>query len=100
MALSFSGDAISSEYIVKDQGYKFGCNKIKDDISMKTDGVDIFFSQMILKVGTQDFIINVSKSLSTGGDYVSDLVRLLKAETAVSAFILIAGVSVIRFLII
>ena len=33
-------DAISSEYIVKDQGYKLAVNKIKDDIGMKTDGLE------------------------------------------------------------
>ena len=33
-------DRISSEYIVKDQGYKLAVNKIKDDIGMKTDGLE------------------------------------------------------------
>ena len=48
-------DAISSEYIVKDQGYKLAVNKIKDDIGMKTDGLEYLLSQMISKVRTQDF---------------------------------------------
>ena len=79
-------DAISSEYIVKDQGYKLAVNKIKDDIGMKTDGLEYllfsndkqgkelktFVNKRIKELKKDGTLAKLSKEYF-GGDYVSDL---------------------------
>ena len=79
-------DAISSEYIVKDQGYKLSVNKIKDDIGMKTDGLEYllisndkqgkelktFVNKRIKDLKKDATHAKLSKEYF-GGDYVSDL---------------------------
>lgn len=79
-------DAISSEYIVKDQGYKLAVNKIKDDIGMKTDGLEYllfsndkqgkelrtFTNKRIKELKKDGTLAKLSKEYF-GGDYVSDL---------------------------
>ena len=79
-------DAISSEYIVKDQGYKPAVNKIKDDIGMKTDGLEYllfsndkqgkelktFVNKRIKELKKDGTLAKLSKEYF-GGDYVSDL---------------------------
>lgn len=79
-------DAISSEYIVKDQGYKLAVNKLKDDIGMKTDGLEYlifsknkqgkelktFVNKRIKELKKDGTLAKLSKEYF-GGDYVSDL---------------------------
>ena len=79
-------DAISSEYIVKDQGYKLAVNKIKDDIGMKTDGLEYllfsndkqgkelktFVNKRIKELKKDGTLAKLSKEYF-GDDYVSDL---------------------------
>ena len=79
-------NAISSEYIVKDQGYKLAVNKIKDDIGMKTDGLEYllfsndrqgkelrtFTNKRIKELKKDGTLAKLSKEYF-GGDYVSDL---------------------------
>ena len=79
-------DAISSEYIVKDQGYKLAVNKIKDDIGMKTDGLEYllfsndkqgkelktFVNKRIKELKKDGTLTKLSKEYF-GGDYVSHL---------------------------
>lgn len=79
-------DAISSEYIVKDQGYKLAVNKIKEDIGMKTDGLEYllfsndkqgkelktFVNKRIKELKKDGTLAKLSKEYF-GGDYVSDL---------------------------
>ncbi|MDU1790092.1 MAG: transporter substrate-binding domain-containing protein, partial [Streptococcus thermophilus] len=79
-------DAISSEYIIKDQGYKLAVNKIKDDIGMKTDGLEYllfsknkqgkelktFVNKRIKELKKDGTLAKLSKEYF-GGDYVSDL---------------------------
>ena len=79
-------DAISSEYIVKEQGYKLAVNKIKDDIGMKTDGLEYllfsndkrgkelktFVNKRIKELKKDGTLAKLSKEYF-GGDYVSDL---------------------------
>ena len=79
-------DVISSEYIVKDQGYKLAVNKIKDDIGMKTDGLEYllfsndkqgkelktFVNKRIKELKKDGTLTKLSKEYF-GGDYVSHL---------------------------
>lgn len=78
-------DAISSEYVVKDQGYKLAVNKIKDDIGMN-DGLEYllfsndkqgkelktFVNKRIKELKKDGTLAKLSKEYF-GGDYVSDL---------------------------
>ena len=79
-------DAISSEYIVKDQGYDLAVNQVTDKVGSDTDGLEyLLFSKDQQGQELKDFVNKRIKELKEngtlaklsqqyfGGDYVSDL---------------------------